>query len=375
VQIDGRRIYLGKFGSPESHERYRRLVADWLRRQPATPSNAKPVVATRELSVNELLLAYWRFAETYYVKDGESTHELENLRAALKPLKHLYGLTPATEFGPLALKAVRQQMIDADLSRGVINNRVNRIRRVFKWGVSEELIPASVHHGLQAVAGLKKGRSQARETEPVRPVPEAHVDAVIPFVSAQVATMIRLQQLTGMRPGEVVFMRPCDLQQSGDVWLYTPERHKNAYRGHKRTIYLGPRAQTILRPYLARDPMTFCFSPAEAEAERNQRRRSNRRSPMTPSQARRRAKPNPKRAKKQRYDVPAYRRAISYGVKRADVPLWHPNQLRHSCGTEVRRVFGLDAAQLILGHKTLSMTQVYAEVDQGKAVEIVRAIG
>ena len=78
---------------------------------------------------------------------------------------------------------------------------------MFKWGVANELIPASVHHALLAVGGLRLGRCQARESEPVRPVPVEHVNAVLPHVSPQVAAMVRLQLLTGMRPGEVVVMR------------------------------------------------------------------------------------------------------------------------------------------------------------------------
>jgi integrase len=120
------------------------------------------------------------------------------------------------QIGPLALKAVRQTMIDHDLCRRHINQRINRIRRVFKWGVENEIVPPGVLHALQAVAPLKKGRTTARESEPVKPVPDEHVDAVLPLVSRQVAAMIQLQRLAGMRPGEVVILRPGDVDRSGD---------------------------------------------------------------------------------------------------------------------------------------------------------------
>ena len=95
-------------------------------------------------------------------------------------------------------------MIDSGLARTTINQRVGRIVRLFKWAVENELVPPGVHHGLKAVAGLQKGRSEARETEPVRPVPDAPVEAIRPHVARQVWAMIELQRLTGMRPGEVV---------------------------------------------------------------------------------------------------------------------------------------------------------------------------
>jgi integrase len=96
---------------------------------------------------------------------------------------------------------------------------------------------------------------------------------------------------------------------------------------------------------------------------------------MTPSQADRKSKQNAKRKKRDRYDVASYRRAITYMIKKSGVPHWHPNQLRHSCGTRTRREHGLDAAQIILGHKQCDVTQVYAEVDRAKAIKIVSKCG
>ena len=114
--------------------------------------------------------------------------------------------------------------------------------RVFGWGVENELIPPSVHHGLKAVSSLKKGRSEARESEPVKPVLESFVEAVQPFVSRQVWAMIQLQRLTGMRPGEVCRIRTIDLDTSGKVWSYLPESHKSEHHGRSRVIiFNGPR--------------------------------------------------------------------------------------------------------------------------------------
>ncbi len=168
VQINRDRIYLGTYGSEESKEKYERLVSEWL-------SNGRPRVsrptadphAKTDLTMNELILAYWHFAESYYSKEGEPTKELICMREALRPLRRLYGHTKPSAFGPKALKAVRQYMIDEGLSRGVVNRRIGRIKRAFKWAVAEELIPPSVLHGLQAVAGLSFGRTTARETDPV----------------------------------------------------------------------------------------------------------------------------------------------------------------------------------------------------------------
>ena len=112
------------------------------------------------------------------------------MKDAIRPVRNLFGHTSASEFGPLALKSVRQHMIDVqDLSRGVINDRVNRIKRVFKWAVSEELIPPRIDEGLRTVAGLRYGRTTARETEPGKPAPDYAVESALPFVAPQVAAI------------------------------------------------------------------------------------------------------------------------------------------------------------------------------------------
>src|SRR5262249_27321050 len=146
------------------------------------------------------------------------------------------------------------------------------------------LVPPSVHHGLKAVAGLRKGRSDARESPPVRPVPDDHVDAIRPHVAAQVWAMVELQRLTGMRPGEVTIMRGADLDRSGAIWAYVPGRHKSEHHGRARAVYLGPRAQEILRPWLRPDPSEYLFQPREVMAARWAERREARKTPVQPSQ-------------------------------------------------------------------------------------------
>ena len=144
-------------------------------------------------------LEYLKFADGYYLKNGKPTKEPENIGFAIRPLSQLYGHTLAAEFGPIRLKAVRQAMIDANLCRNEINKRIGKLVRMFKWAASEELIPGSVFHALQAVTGLRRGRSGVRESPPVKPVPIEFVEAIRPHVSRQVWAMIQLQLLTGAR--------------------------------------------------------------------------------------------------------------------------------------------------------------------------------
>jgi integrase len=131
-------------------------------------------------------------------------------------------------------------MIDGGLSRGVVNQRIGLIVRAFKWGVAEEIVPESVWRALTTVRGLEKGRTDARETDDVMPVAVEIVAATLPYLLRPVRAMVELQLATGMRPGEVRIMRACDLDTSGDVWLYKPAHHKTRHKGKERVVAIGP---------------------------------------------------------------------------------------------------------------------------------------
>jgi len=350
----------------------------------------RPAVLTMAALVRE----YLGYARTYYVnQDGESTGEAGRIEIALRPLiQHCPSLL-AEHFGPLALKEYRQRIIEADLCRSYVNKRVNMVRRMFRWAVEEQLVPPSVFHGLQAVMGLRRGRSGAREGEPVRSIAEGWVRRTMQFLPPTVAAMVELQMLTGMRPGELCIIRPMDVDRRGRVWLYTPANHKTAHHGHKRVVPIGPRGQEVLRPFLARPPEDYCFAPDEAEAQRHAVMRANRQTPVQPSQQNRR-KPDPEKFPGDRYDTDSYRRAIEYATAAANraaakaakaegcevsendlIPHWHPHQLRHTAATIIRREMGLDAARALLGHRSLGITDTYAELDQALAVEAARKLG
>lgn len=241
--------------------------------------------------------------------------------------------------------------------------------------MSQELVPPSVFQALATVPGLRRGRTEAREPQRIAPVAESIVDATLPHLPRIVADMVRLQRLTGARPGEVCILRPCDVDRSGDVWAYRPASHKTEHHGRERIIFIGPKAQAILAPYLLRAADAYCFSPREAVEAQNAQRREKRQSPMTPSQSRRRRKRKPVRAPGDCYTVHSYGRAITRACDAAEVDVWMPNRLRHSAATEIRSRFGLEAAATVLGHAQANVTQIYAERDLTKAAAIMREVG
>lgn len=388
VIIRGRQIYLGAFGSPESQEKYARLIAEFAVGK--EPEQSKPSDPTTLLMV-ELLAKYLSYAEGYYVKNGVPSGWLTHIRLVLRLLREHYAHLPVEEFGPLCLKSLQGKLVREGHCRGYINKLLAIVPRIFKWGVGEELVAPHVHLALRAVEGLKKGRTTAPDHPPVLPVAESVVDATLPHLPSIVADMVRLQRFTGMRPGEVCQVRPMDVDRSGDVWLYKVPGHKTEHFGRERVVCIGPKGQEVLMPYLLRAADAYCFSPAETVAKQALEKRARRRSPVQPSQRNRR-KPDPRRAPKDHYTKDSYARAIRRGVTKANKAIikdaqragiddpqllqyWAPNRLRHSRGTEVRKMFGLEAAQVTLGHAHARITEVYAERDTKLAAEIARKIG
>jgi integrase len=380
VRINGHDHYLGEHGSQESRERYAVLMADYLTVGRIPDPEPEP---DRGQTVDAVIAAYWQHIEQNgrYTKSGEPTSERSWIRDSLKPLSDLFGATPAAEFGPKKMHALRNWVIEATVAKGrklarsTINSRMRRVVMLFRWAVGMELVPSSVWHGLQAVPGLRKGETtRVKESKGVRAVPWVDVAAALEHLSPEVAAMVELQWLTGMRPGEVRTIRGRDIDRSDKVWIYRPSSHKNEHHELDCERMVGPRAQRVLAKFLKADPDAYLFSPQEVEQNRMLARREGRVHKLWPSHERR-YRDDPPSYAGEIYTTHSYRQAIHRACKAAKVPQWSPNQLRHSRATEVRRVYGLEAAQVTLGHATADVTQVYAERDRELARRVALETG
>ena len=243
-----------------------------------------------------------------------------------------------------------------------------------------ERCPVEIYQALKAVPGLVKGRSTAKETEGVHSVDDPTLEQTLPHLPPMIAAMVKVQNYVGMRPQDVLNMRPCDIQRQGDIWIYVPYTHKTEHKGKTCKKAIGPRAQAILMPYLIDKqdtPEAFLFSPTDSENARKFTMRENRKTKVCPSQAKRNAqrKVSPKRTFADQYTNDSYRRAIHRACDQAGITHWSPNQLRHKAGTDARDKFGLDAAQAYLGHSNAKTTEIYAELNFEKAAMVAREIG
>ena len=378
VRIHGKDYYLGEYGSSASRQLYAQLIAEKWANSTETNTARLPAALKTWPTVDELIARFMtkHVPITYVNKHGKPTDRYYHIKIALRPLHELYGNTSVNEFGPKRLKMVRERMVQEGVtlkggySRQYINNHVAIIKNLFRWGVEEEQVPVDVHQSLLTVQQLRKGREhRVKNPQKIKPVPEDHVFTTIPFLPPQLVTMVLLQLHSAMRPDEVTIMRPCDIDRSEEIWIYTPEEYKTENHEIERTVYLGPKCQEHLQPWLERGETEYLFSPREvviaSRAKRLKRTAASEKS----------VKVVYKSGPKEHYNDESYCRAIKRACVRAGIPKWTPNQLRHTAATFIRKTYDLETARIILGHTSAATTEIYAEQDAKTAKNTMKEIG
>ena len=385
-----RQVTLGKWGSTESQRAYADVLAKLatdggaallLEDRAHVEANAAP-----EVTVAGLAARFMTWADGYYRSpvDGEPTREPSILELACAPLLRLFGDTPARELGVAELRRVRESMIAPGddcraLVRQTVNNRINQIRRLFRWAAENGFVDPGTWHNLKALSPIRFGRDRRlRETAPRRPVAESVVEATLPHLPPMLADVARLQLLIGCRPGEILRACSREFDRSGEVWLFAPTRAKMGYRRKVAPYACGPKAQQIIARYLRLDPETPMFQPAESERARTGMRRAARATKLWPSHVEhiegKRAEV-PKRKPGDVYDTSAFARAVRRAAAKAQVESWSPHQLRHLAATLARKRAGAEVARVVLSHSDINATQIYAEADLTVATAYARAHG
>lgn len=335
VTIHGRDIYLGVHGTEASRREYDRVILDHL------ASGGAPVpVPGRHVTVQEALAPYLAQAAR---KHGERSSQYRRVRTCLAEVRRLYGDRPVAEFRGPALKSVRASLATRGHNRRHLNQLVDCIKLAFRWLLSEDLAPGEAVQSVLAVESLREGEIEGvPEAKDVQPVALEVVEQTLAHLHEPLATMVRVQLCTGCRPGEVV--RLCGEwmdRRHPDLWIWKPEKHKTTWRNQLRQVWLGPRALELVRPY---DRPEGPYWP----------------SPRRPGQP---------------YTSEAYTRAVRRVVLAHQLPEWHPHQIRHTVGTEIRRRYGIEEARLYLGHATLDATEIYAQEDLDRLARVERAYG
>ena len=298
-----------------------------------------------------------------------------NIRLALKPLKQLYGHTLAAEFGPLALKAVRQACVDAGLCRAEINKRTRRVVRLFKWARRGGARPASVHHALQAVAGSAGAARRSGRARRSGPCPTPWSTPSAPRLPAGLGDdRAPAAHRHAARRG--CQMRTCDLDTRAGLGVPAGPQDRAPRQGPGDPPRPPGAGQSqALAPGRARPPTSS--SPARRSPERRaeMRARAQDAGPTLPAEPQEGEAEEVTRRPLHDRQLPPGDRVRGERAGKAGVETWHPHQLRHSAATRIRREFGLDVARAVLGHSSPVVTEVYAELDQVKAAEAMGKIG
>ncbi|QEL16903.1 tyrosine-type recombinase/integrase [Limnoglobus roseus] len=353
-----RTVYLGPWGSPESRLRYAEVIASLdgtppapvpsLSRPPAIPA---PPSLPQSISLADAYALWIAHARVYYRRrDGTPTSEAENIERSWGPLLTLFPNVLLASLTKKDFVAAREEMIRRGWCRKLIKNRWERIIRGLKWLASESIAPeapvsaASLPH-------LIPYRTAAPETAPIRPVALADVRATQAHLNPVLRSMVELQLLTGMRPGEVRELKKSDLIWDGagcgrglPIGL-SLSQHKTLHHGKARPIPLGASAAAVVAARLADAPADCDWVFTLWRLPR----------------------PTP-------YCRRLYGRSIHIACDRAGVPRWHPNQIRHLVATEVRRRLSLDDARALLGHDDPATTRIYVDEDAPAARRAAEAM-
>lgn len=317
----------GPHGSPQSRAAYAAALAEWR------AGVLTGIAPGENATVRQVLAAWVGEAGERYRKFGRRTSEWYCHAAALRPVRELYADLPARDFGPRQLAAVRQRMVEAGWSRRTVNGHTNRVRTAWRWAESQGLVPAGATGSLATLAGLRAGRTTAREKVPRRPVTVWQLLAVLRRCCPAVAAVLKLQWLLGCRPEEVCALRPCDLDRSGALWGYAvrPEVAKVG----QEVYYLGPRAQRVLGPFLGGDPKRPAFGVR----------------------------------------LKQYRRNVGDCCDLAGLPRFVPHALRHNHATRIADRYGIEAAAQRLNHSDQRTTRIYTGQARGIARRVARECG
>lgn len=366
VWHNGGYIYLGKWGSPQAAARYEQLVRD-IRRQ----AERALLPAAKTPSVAQLTEAFWAHCRQHYTKHGKPTAEVYCFKRAIDALLLTCPGLQARDFGPVQLREVRAEILrqpgrkkhgqQTTVTRAYANEQINRVRRIWAWGVEQGLIPLEVYQALQVVKGLRRGKTTAPESKKIKPVAWEHVEKTIPHLPADLQAMVRIHWLLGCRAKESYIMRPCDIDRSDpDAWLYKPWTSKVEdleAEGEELAYWIGPQGQTLLRPWLERcsSAEAFVFPGPQGHQRTGQALG--------------------------RWDKDSYGRAVEKACQAAGVPSWSPRQIRKGRANQVRDLEhqagrdGRAAAQAALGHKQASTTEQHYLQQLQLAREIQKRLG
>jgi integrase len=341
-----KQIPMGLAGSDTALANYRRWVARYLLRK-APQVSVSPTAPTK---VAGLFGAWLDYCRTKYRRpDGSPTSELAACRRAVE-LVEPYTLMGVDEFSRAQLLEIRDHCLKT-MARKSTHIMVDRIVRAFRWGESRDWIDAGHVARLENWERLRptEGRDyrQPRETRP-RELFKLYRHLAEPWRSA-----LAWHVFTGQRVETALGVRVQDLNRETIPWEYRPAFHKNAWRGQKLVILVGPRARNTLGPRVEgrREGLVFESSPCGKATGYS--------GPITHA---------------------GYRRALARACKRAGIkPPITGRCVRHAAASYLlARGVPMEIIGAILGHSTgkgFAITANYARIHRDAVAKAVERFG
>jgi len=363
-------VTFGAWGSADATRAYRRFALEWAAGHAPTEGGATAPAAL----VGDVVVKWLEHCSRTYRKRDRETSECHCNRSAMRPLAELYGDQPAAEFDAGRFRAVREAMIERKWVRKTISDNCARIVRAFQWAATENMVPTTVPAALALVEPLVAGRrADVRDPEPIPPAPAADVAAVLdgghlhpdPARRAVLEAAVRVQLATGMRPGELCALTVGAIDRRREPWRCDlSAESKMLHKELRRVVYFGPKARSALAPLLAaaeeRGPGAPLFALPAPRRERVTRVTAERNTESVTHVTRVTTECNAVRVTA--LTPSAYRVFVAAACKRAGVPAWAPNQLRHTRATEVMDLYEDDGATAaVLGNSPEVARRVYAD--------------
>ena len=169
-RADNRHPLPGKFESRESRAAYREFLRKYVLNAPDTT----PTLNTGMLF--DVLLAYSQWARIEYGEGDRNSPYFKYQRCIQRILDLVGHDMRAADFGPLKLKAYRNELLKVrtpqgrPLSRKYINECTSQVVTIFRWAHENELVPVEVWQSLTSVRHLRAGKNcQATEHPKRRP--------------------------------------------------------------------------------------------------------------------------------------------------------------------------------------------------------------
>jgi len=370
ARYKGVRHYFGVWESEKSNAGYRQFIRDIITHElTGEPflhtQKSEDVIKTGTVLVSELCADF----REYHLSRLCKSH-IAHFDYAIPFLVERYGEMYASQITPKKMRDVREQIVKSGrFSRRMVNDYTTMLIRIFVWGADEEIVDQSVAGALKLIKHLPKGEPGTFDNPKRRNVSDEIIRRTLPFLSATVAAMVRLQRLLGLRPSEVFKMRAGDIIRDtpdSRLWYYVIGHYEMQQQADQRVYHNGHRKVQHKRQqdYEAEDEMKII--PLGLPEQKIL-------APLLEGKRPEQAVFSPKAVSKsdrvgEFYNRTSYRNAVQRAIRRANrkipegqkpIPMWSPYQLRHQAATALDKIKGGAEASAQLDHASMSTTKIY----------------